>query len=90
MSRRDRPPNDPRDRELTYAWVIVALAFFALAVAMGTRSTIGLLFRPWEHSRDKSPPRPVLPRPEPAPSAAGPTPPGVTSMADGTVQDETA
>ncbi|MFQ5828501.1 MAG: MFS transporter [Candidatus Methylomirabilia bacterium] len=40
--------DDPRERELTYAWVIVALAFFVMAVAMGTRSTIGLLFHPWE------------------------------------------
>ena len=37
-----------RERELPYAWVIVALAFFALAVAMGVRSTIGLLVHPWE------------------------------------------
>ncbi|MBI4241492.1 MAG: MFS transporter [Candidatus Rokubacteria bacterium] len=37
-----------RERELPYAWVIVALAFSALAVAMGIRSTIGLLVRPWE------------------------------------------
>lgn len=40
--------DDTRDRELTYAWVIVALGFFALAIATGTRSTIGLLFSPWE------------------------------------------
>lgn len=38
----------PRERELPYAWVIVALSFFALAVAMGVRSTIGLLVHPWE------------------------------------------
>ena len=36
------------ERELPYAWVIVALAFFALAVAMGIRSTLGLLVHPWE------------------------------------------
>jgi MFS family permease len=40
--------DDARERELPYAWVIVALAFFALAVAMGIRSTIGLLVHPWE------------------------------------------
>jgi len=37
-----------RERELPYAWVIVGLTFFALAVAMGIRSTIGLLVHPWE------------------------------------------
>jgi MFS family permease len=37
-----------RERELPYAWVIVALTFFALAVAMGVRSTIGLVVHPWE------------------------------------------
>ena len=36
------------DRELPYAWVIVGLAFLALALAMGIRSTIGLLVRPWK------------------------------------------
>ncbi|MBI4610069.1 MAG: MFS transporter [Candidatus Rokubacteria bacterium] len=36
------------ERELPYAWVIVALAFLALALAMGIRSTIGLLVNPWE------------------------------------------
>jgi len=40
--------DDTRERELPYAWVIVALAFFALAVAMGIRSTLGLLVHPWE------------------------------------------
>ncbi len=40
--------DDAHERELPYAWVIVALAFFALAVAMGVRSTIGLLVHPWE------------------------------------------
>jgi MFS family permease len=40
--------NTARESELPYAWVIVALAFFALAVAMGIRSTIGLVVRPWE------------------------------------------
>ena len=39
---------EARRRELPYAWVIVALAFFALALAMGIRSTIGLLVHPWE------------------------------------------
>lgn len=43
-----RSVNGVRERELPYAWVIVALAFFALAVAMGIRSTIGLLVHPWE------------------------------------------
>ena len=37
-----------REREVPYAWVIVALAFFSLAVAMGIRSTLGLLVHPWE------------------------------------------
>lgn len=37
-----------RERELPYAWVIVGLAFFALAVGMGVRSTIGLVVHPWE------------------------------------------
>jgi len=37
-----------RERELPYAWVIVALTFFALALGMGIRSTIGLLVNPWE------------------------------------------
>ncbi len=37
-----------RERELPYAWVIVGLTFFALAVATGIRSTIGLLVHPWE------------------------------------------
>ncbi len=41
--------NTTRERELPYAWVIVALTFFALAVAMGIRSTIGLLVHPWEN-----------------------------------------
>jgi MFS family permease len=36
------------NRELPYAWVIAGLAFLALAVAMGVRSTIGLLVQPWE------------------------------------------
>ena len=40
--------NSARERELPYAWVIVGLVFFALAVAMGIRSTIGLLVHPWE------------------------------------------
>jgi MFS family permease len=37
-----------REAELPYAWVIVGLAFVALAVAMGVRSTIGLVVHPWE------------------------------------------
>lgn len=36
------------ERELPYAWVILALAFLAAGLSMGIRSTIGLLFRPWE------------------------------------------
>lgn len=40
--------DETRERELPYAWVIVALAFFALAVGMGARSTIGLVVHPWE------------------------------------------
>ena len=30
------------EREVPYAWVVVALAFFALAVGMGIRSTLRL------------------------------------------------
>lgn len=37
-----------RERELPYAWVILALGFLALAVATGLRSVIGLLVHPWE------------------------------------------
>ena len=37
-----------REGELPYAWVIVGLGFLALAVAMGVRSTIGLVVHPWE------------------------------------------
>ena len=37
-----------REREPSYAWVVVAVVFFAQAVAMGVRGTIGLLFNPWE------------------------------------------
>ncbi|MFQ5520817.1 MAG: MFS transporter, partial [Candidatus Methylomirabilia bacterium] len=37
------------ERELPYAWVILAVAFFALAIATATRSTIGLLVSPWEN-----------------------------------------
>lgn len=40
--------DETRERELPYAWVIVGLAFFALAVGMGVRSTIGLVVHPWE------------------------------------------
>ena len=37
-----------REREPSYAWVMVAVLFFAQAVAMGVRGTIGLLVNPWE------------------------------------------
>lgn len=40
--------NDSQRYELPYAWVIVALAFFISAVAIGIRSIIGLLIHPWE------------------------------------------
>jgi hypothetical protein len=36
-----------RERELPNAWVIVCLAFFALAVSTGRRATIGPLVRRW-------------------------------------------
>jgi len=39
---------DPQGQELPYAWGIVALVFFISAVAIGIRSTIGLLVHPWE------------------------------------------
>ncbi|HWP46586.1 MAG TPA: MFS transporter [Candidatus Limnocylindrales bacterium] len=39
----------PQKGELPYAWVIVALAFLTSAVTMAIRSTIGLLFKPWEN-----------------------------------------
>jgi MFS family permease len=37
-----------REREPSYAWVVVGVLFFAQAVAMGVRGTIGLLVNPWE------------------------------------------
>jgi MFS family permease len=37
-----------REREPSYAWVVVGVLFLAQAVAMGVRGTIGLLVRPWE------------------------------------------
>jgi sugar phosphate permease len=37
-----------RQREPSYAWVVVGVLFLAQAVAMGVRGTIGLLVRPWE------------------------------------------
>jgi len=40
--------NGTQQRELPYAWVIVALAALIFAVSSGLRSTIGLLVRPWE------------------------------------------
>ena len=39
---------EAREREPSYAWVVVGVLFFAQAVAMGVRGTIGLLVRPWE------------------------------------------
>ncbi len=40
--------DDRTDRELPNACVIVASAFFALALAKGIRSSIGFLVHPWE------------------------------------------
>jgi MFS family permease len=40
--------DERRERELPYAWVIVGLSFFGLAMATGIRSTIGLVVHPWE------------------------------------------
>ncbi len=37
-----------RREEPSEAWVVVAVVFLAQAAAMGSRSTIGLLVRPWE------------------------------------------
>jgi MFS family permease len=37
-----------REREPSYAWVVVGVIFFAQAVALGVRGTIGLLVKPWE------------------------------------------
>ena len=39
---------EARGREPSYAWVVVGVIFFAQAVAMGVRGTIGLLVNPWE------------------------------------------
>ncbi len=37
-----------REREPSYAWAVVGVIFFAQAVALGVRGTIGLLVKPWE------------------------------------------
>ena len=39
---------EEREREPSYAWVVVGVLFFAQAVALGLRGTIGLLVKPWE------------------------------------------
>jgi sugar phosphate permease len=39
---------EAREREPSYAWVVVGVLFFAQATAMGVRGTIGLLVKPWE------------------------------------------
>jgi sugar phosphate permease len=39
---------EARERESSYAWVVVGVLFFAQAMAMGVRGTIGLLVKPWE------------------------------------------
>ena len=39
---------EERGREPSYAWVVVGVMFFAQAVALGLRGTIGLLVKPWE------------------------------------------
>jgi MFS family permease len=39
---------EPREQESWDAWMVVAVLFFAQAVALGTRGTIGLLVAPWE------------------------------------------
>jgi MFS family permease len=39
---------EERQREPSYAWVVVGVMFFAQAVALGVRGTIGLLVNPWE------------------------------------------
>ena len=39
---------EERGREPSYAWIIVGVLFFAQAVALGVRGTIGLLVKPWE------------------------------------------
>ncbi len=39
---------DERGQESRYAWVVVGVMFFAQAVALGLRGTIGLLVNPWE------------------------------------------
>jgi sugar phosphate permease len=40
--------SEAREREPSYAWVVVGVLFFAQAMAMGVRGTIGLLVKPWE------------------------------------------
>lgn len=37
-----------RDREPTYAWVVLGVLFVGQAVALGVRGSIGLLVKPWE------------------------------------------
>lgn len=37
-----------REREPSYAWVVLGVLFFGQALAMGVRGTIGLLVKPWE------------------------------------------
>jgi sugar phosphate permease len=39
---------EAREREPSYAWVVVGVLFLAQAVAMGVSGTIGLLVKPWE------------------------------------------
>jgi sugar phosphate permease len=39
---------EEQPREPSYAWVVVGVMFFAQAVALGVRGTIGLLVNPWE------------------------------------------
>ena len=39
---------ETREREPSYAWVVVGVICFAQAVALGVRGTIGLLVTPWE------------------------------------------
>jgi MFS family permease len=44
----DPGPSEARAAEPRGAWVVVGVLFLAQAVALGVRSTIGLLVRPWE------------------------------------------
>src|SRR4029077_19888270 len=37
-----------REQEPRYAWVVVGVMFFAQAVALGVRGTLGLIVNPWE------------------------------------------